>query len=191
MKATSVIDTMETNMMIGQPGQEMRVPIGGIAHAGVRGISKVELRVVNGEWMPAELRTPLSGQTWVVWRRDWPMQKGKHSFTVRCFRGTARRRSNGKRLQTRAAPAGWTHAPSCSEEASLNRPRITQTSPVPTPLPYRDPPGRVVIDSYLGPRRRSRRSPRASPTGLQAKPSSLGRSRSRQFRRQVPVFAHD
>jgi DMSO/TMAO reductase YedYZ molybdopterin-dependent catalytic subunit len=84
MKATSVIDTIATNMMIAQP-VHVRVPIGGIAHAGVRGISKVELRVDNGEWMPAELRTPLSGQTWVVWRCDWPMQRGKHTFTVRCF----------------------------------------------------------------------------------------------------------
>jgi DMSO/TMAO reductase YedYZ molybdopterin-dependent catalytic subunit len=87
MKATSVIDTIATNMMITQPAQELRVPIGGIAHAGVRGISKVELRVDNGEWLPAELRTPLSGQTWVVWRYDWPMQRGKHAFTVRCFEG--------------------------------------------------------------------------------------------------------
>jgi len=87
MKATSVIDTIATNMMIAQPAQEMRVPIGGIAHAGVRGISKVELRVDSGEWMPAKLRTPLSGQTWVVWRYDWPMQRGKHAFTVRCFEG--------------------------------------------------------------------------------------------------------
>ncbi|HKE25021.1 MAG TPA: molybdopterin-dependent oxidoreductase [Bryobacteraceae bacterium] len=87
MKATSVIDTIATNMMIAQPTREMRVPIGGIAHAGIRGISKVELRVDNGEWMTAELRTPLSGQTWVVWRCDWPMQKGKHTFTVRCFEG--------------------------------------------------------------------------------------------------------
>jgi DMSO/TMAO reductase YedYZ molybdopterin-dependent catalytic subunit len=85
MKATSVIDTVATNMMIAQPAQEMRVPIGGIAHAGVRGISKVEVRVDNGEWMPAELRTPLSGQTWVIWRLDWALQKGKHTFTVRCF----------------------------------------------------------------------------------------------------------
>jgi sulfite oxidase len=87
MKATSVIDTIATNMMMAQPTREMRVPIGGIAHAGIRGISKVELRVDSGEWMPAELRTPLSGQTWVVWRCDWPMHRGKHTFTVRCFEG--------------------------------------------------------------------------------------------------------
>src|SRR5215471_3946345 len=88
MKATSVIDTIGVNMMIGHPGAGARVPIGGIAHAGVRGISKVEVRVDNGEWEPAQLRTPLSGQTWVIWRYDWPFQKGKHTFAVRCFDGT-------------------------------------------------------------------------------------------------------
>lgn len=87
MKATSVIDTIAVDMMIGQAGAGMRVPIGGIAHAGVRGISKVEVRVDNGEWQPAELRAPLSGQTWVIWRYDWPFQKGKHTFTVRCVDG--------------------------------------------------------------------------------------------------------
>ena len=38
-----VIDAVATNMMIAEPTREMRVPIGGIAHAGIRGISKVEL----------------------------------------------------------------------------------------------------------------------------------------------------
>lgn len=87
MKATSVIDTVASNMMVGEPNPQMRVPIGGIAHAGVRGISKVEVRVDGGPWQPAELRTPLSGQTWVIWRYDWPLQRGKHTFAVRCFDG--------------------------------------------------------------------------------------------------------
>ncbi len=87
MKATSVIDTIATNMMIGSDHAGTRVPIGGIAHAGVRGISKVEIRVDNGPWTPAQLRTPLSGQTWVIWRYDWPFQAGKHTFTVRCYDG--------------------------------------------------------------------------------------------------------
>jgi DMSO/TMAO reductase YedYZ molybdopterin-dependent catalytic subunit len=87
MKATSVIDTIAVDMMIGQAGQGLRVPIGGIAHAGVRGISKVEVRMDSEEWQPAQLRTPLSGQTWVIWRYEWPVQKGKHTFTVRCFDG--------------------------------------------------------------------------------------------------------
>jgi DMSO/TMAO reductase YedYZ molybdopterin-dependent catalytic subunit len=87
MKATSAIDAIATDMMIGQPGAGLRVPIGGFAHAGVRGISRVQVRVDGGPWQEAALRTPLSGQTWVMWRYDWPMQKGKHTFTVRCFEG--------------------------------------------------------------------------------------------------------
>lgn len=87
MRATSAIDVIATNMMIGQAGADQSVPIGGFAHAGVRGISKVEVQVDGGPWQEAELRTPLSGQTWVMWRYDWPLQKGKHTFTVRCFEG--------------------------------------------------------------------------------------------------------
>ena len=85
MKATSAIDTIDSNMMIGRPNRQMQIPIGGFAHAGVRGISKVEVRADDRSWQQAELRTPLSGQTWVIWRYDWPLEKGKHTFTVRCF----------------------------------------------------------------------------------------------------------
>jgi DMSO/TMAO reductase YedYZ molybdopterin-dependent catalytic subunit len=104
MKATSVIDTIAVDMMIGQAGQGTRVPIGGIAHAGVRGISRVEVRVDRGEWQPAQLRTPLSSQTWVIWRYDWPFQKGKHTFAVRCFDGAGTLQIAGGRPRTPAAP---------------------------------------------------------------------------------------
>ena len=84
MRATSVIDTISSNMMIVNAGGTV-VPIGGIAHAGARGISKVQLRVDDGPWSDARLRTPLSTTTWVIWRYDWPFQAGRHTFTVRCF----------------------------------------------------------------------------------------------------------
>jgi hypothetical protein len=61
--------------------------VGGIAHAGARGISKVEVKVDGGPWNEAMLRAPLSGTTWVVWRYDWPFQPGNHTFTVRCADG--------------------------------------------------------------------------------------------------------
>jgi hypothetical protein len=60
------------------------IPIGGIAWAGVRGISKVEVRVDGGPWQPAMLRRPLSRAAWVIWRLDWPFRAGAHAFTVRC-----------------------------------------------------------------------------------------------------------
>ena len=44
MKATSVIDTVAANMPVMDASGRTLVPIGGIAHAGARGISKVELQ---------------------------------------------------------------------------------------------------------------------------------------------------
>jgi len=85
MKSTSVIDVVAMDMTIIQGGQEKLIPVGGIAHAGARGISKVELQVDEGPWQSAALRTPLSALTWVIWRYEWPFQPGKHTFTVRCY----------------------------------------------------------------------------------------------------------
>jgi DMSO/TMAO reductase YedYZ molybdopterin-dependent catalytic subunit len=87
MKATSVIDTVAVDMMIVQADESTLVPIGGIAHAGARGVSKVEVQVDGGEWREAKLRAPMSSLTWVIWRYDWPFQKGRHTFTVRCYDG--------------------------------------------------------------------------------------------------------
>jgi DMSO/TMAO reductase YedYZ molybdopterin-dependent catalytic subunit len=86
MKATSVIDTVAVDSSIERDGQRL-VPIGGIAHAGARGISRVEIQIDDGDWVPAVLRPPLSGLTWVIWRYDWPFQAGQHLFRVRCFDG--------------------------------------------------------------------------------------------------------
>jgi DMSO/TMAO reductase YedYZ molybdopterin-dependent catalytic subunit len=87
MHATSIIDTVAVDMTIIGGDNRKLVPIGGIAHAGDRGISKVEVQVDNGPWEQALIRTPLSELTWVVWRYDWPFQPGKHTFTVRCYDG--------------------------------------------------------------------------------------------------------
>lgn len=86
MKATSVVDTVAIDAVVRGDGQRL-VPIGGVAHAGARGVSRVEVQVDGGEWHPAQLRTPLSGLTWVIWRFDWPFQKGRHTFSVRCYDG--------------------------------------------------------------------------------------------------------
>jgi DMSO/TMAO reductase YedYZ molybdopterin-dependent catalytic subunit len=66
-----------------------RVPIGGIAWAGDRGIRTVELQVDGGTWDAAQLLTPpLSPLTWVLWRYDWPVVAGRHTFRVRATDGT-------------------------------------------------------------------------------------------------------
>ena len=89
MKATSVIDTVSVNMMLSQADATSLIPVGGIAHAGARGISKVEVRVDDGPWTEARLRAPMSGTTWVVWRYDWPFRPGGTTGS-RCAAWTGR-----------------------------------------------------------------------------------------------------
>jgi len=84
MLATSVIDTIAVNDAFEQDGQTL-IPVGGIAHAGARGISRVEVSVDGGDWVEAQLRAPLSETTWVIWRYDWPFTPGEHTLAVRCF----------------------------------------------------------------------------------------------------------
>ena len=82
---TSVVDTA---LPTGE-GAARRLSIGGIAYAGARGISKVEVQIDNGPWQPAQLRTPpLSQLTWVQWRLDAPYGPGSHTLRVRAYDGT-------------------------------------------------------------------------------------------------------
>ena len=83
VKATSVIDTVAVKDLVEIDGQFL-IPIGGIAFAGDRGISKVEVSVDDGPWQEAWLRAPLSETTWVIWRYEWPFAEGQHTFEVRC-----------------------------------------------------------------------------------------------------------
>ncbi len=83
VKTTSVVDTVAVDHIVDDGGQ-MLVPVGGIAYAGDRGISKVEVRVDGGPWQEAHLRAPLSETTWVIWRYEWPFEAGDHTFEVRC-----------------------------------------------------------------------------------------------------------
>ena len=86
-KTTSVIDTVATDSLTMRAGHTY-VPVGGVADAGDRGISKVEVQVDEGPWQAAQLRPPLSGLTWVIWRYEWPFQSGEHVFKVRAYDGT-------------------------------------------------------------------------------------------------------
>jgi DMSO/TMAO reductase YedYZ molybdopterin-dependent catalytic subunit len=86
VRTTSVIDVVAA----GAPAPETGLfPVGGIAYAGDRGISMVEVQVDDGPWEKAALRLPtLSPLTWVQWRYDWKAMPGKHVFRVRAYNGT-------------------------------------------------------------------------------------------------------
>jgi DMSO/TMAO reductase YedYZ molybdopterin-dependent catalytic subunit len=60
---------------------------GGIAHAGARGVSRVDVRVDSGEWQPAKLRQPLSDTTWVIWRAELTALPASRECSVRCVDG--------------------------------------------------------------------------------------------------------
>jgi hypothetical protein len=79
VKSTSVIDNVATDQ-----AANGAIPVGGIAFAGARGISKVEVSVDNGAWQEAELKQPISPLSWTLWRFDWKgAAKGSHNLSVR------------------------------------------------------------------------------------------------------------
>jgi DMSO/TMAO reductase YedYZ molybdopterin-dependent catalytic subunit len=69
---------------------ESAVELGGIAFAGSRGVSKVEVRADDGDWQAAQLRDPMSDTTWVLWRASVAVDRGNHAFTVRAYDGQRR-----------------------------------------------------------------------------------------------------
>lgn len=84
-KIVSVIDTVAED----EPTQDGRIPVGGIAWAGDRGIQKVEIQIDDGDWQEATLRVPpLSPLTWIQWRYDWDASRGGHHLRVRATDGT-------------------------------------------------------------------------------------------------------
>ncbi|MFL6524705.1 MAG: molybdopterin-dependent oxidoreductase, partial [Nitrososphaera sp.] len=60
-------------------------PIAGIAFAGERGISKVEVSTDGGKsWQSASIKDPLSNNCWALWALNWvPPNKGKYNIVVR------------------------------------------------------------------------------------------------------------
>ena len=64
--------------------------ITGIAFAGDRGVSKVEVSSDGGAtWEPAEIKNALSPLSWVLWRKRWrPSRPGKHRLLVRATDGS-------------------------------------------------------------------------------------------------------
>jgi DMSO/TMAO reductase YedYZ molybdopterin-dependent catalytic subunit len=83
VRTTSVVDNAASD-----DTEAETIPIGGIAYAGAKGISKVEVQIDEGPWQEADLRIPaLSPLTWVQWRYDWAVEPGRHTARVRAFDG--------------------------------------------------------------------------------------------------------
>ena len=66
------------------------VVLGGVAYAGDRGISKVEISTDQGKtWQEVELKPAISDITWRLWAYDWhPASTGTYFIYARATDGT-------------------------------------------------------------------------------------------------------
>ncbi len=103
VKIASRVDT-PTALASLDPG---RVVIGGVAWAQRRGIGRVEVRIDDGDWEPAELGPEVSVDYWRQWYLAWDATSGRHDIAVRATSG-----EGDLQTEERAAPfpdgsSGW------------------------------------------------------------------------------------
>ncbi len=103
IKFSSRIDTPK----LGSAVASGRIPIAGVAWAQSVGIEKVEIKIDEGDWMPATLSAPINDDTWVQWFVEWDATPGTHYVAVR-----ATNRNGDLQIEERApiAPdgsSGW------------------------------------------------------------------------------------
>ncbi|MEU7650249.1 molybdopterin-dependent oxidoreductase [Streptomyces huasconensis] len=79
------------------------VMVAGVAWAQHRGIDKVEVRVDDGPWRPAELAAEDTRDTWRLWSFPWEATSGGHTLTVRA---TDRTGTVQTEKRTRTVPDG-------------------------------------------------------------------------------------
>jgi DMSO/TMAO reductase YedYZ molybdopterin-dependent catalytic subunit len=83
VKTQSRIDTPDSRAQLA-PGS---VAVAGVAWAQHRGIDRVEVRVDEGAWEPAELGAEDTIDTWRQWVYRWDATPGSHALAVRATDG--------------------------------------------------------------------------------------------------------
>jgi DMSO/TMAO reductase YedYZ molybdopterin-dependent catalytic subunit len=81
IKLSSRVDVPRSGAQV--PGGQ--VTIAGVAWEPDNGISKVEVQLDGGPWLPAELGDAASKDTWVQWRLVWRSTPGTHTAAVRAY----------------------------------------------------------------------------------------------------------
>ena len=79
----------------------------GVAWGPLGGVSRVEVRVDDGEWQEATLSRPLGRDTWVQWYADVTVPPGRHDIEVRAYDGEGGLQSGRRRAPLPDGAEGW------------------------------------------------------------------------------------
>ncbi|EDY46127.2 molybdopterin oxidoreductase [Streptomyces sp. SPB074] len=83
------------------------VMVAGVAWAQHRGVEKVEVRVDDGRWRPADLAAQDTRDTWRQWSFPWRATPGSHTLTVRATDGEGRRQTAKRAGTVPDGSSGW------------------------------------------------------------------------------------
>lgn len=109
----SDVAAVRTQSRIDTLGKDLRARtatwIAGVAWAGLRGVSKVEVSVDGGRsWQDATLRAPLSPASWVQWAYRWqPERPGSYQIMCRATDGDGRRQEEAVRPPHPSGATGY------------------------------------------------------------------------------------
>lgn len=81
---------------------------GGIAFAGARGVTRVEVSGDGGQtWREAQLRRPLGPATWALWTADLDLLEGDHTLKVRATDGAGVLQTDARTEPAPDGASGW------------------------------------------------------------------------------------
>lgn len=83
------------------------VMVAGVAWAQQRGVEKVEVRVDDGPWVPADLAAEHTVDTWRQWSFPWRATPGSHTLTVRATDRTGRTQPERRARPIPDGATGW------------------------------------------------------------------------------------
>jgi DMSO/TMAO reductase YedYZ molybdopterin-dependent catalytic subunit len=103
IKTQSRIDTPTRSSSLA-PGETV---VAGVAWAPTRGISRVEVRVDDGDWVEARLAEALNDTTWVQWQLPVTLDSGGHTLAVRATDGDGTTQSGEPVPEHPNGAEGW------------------------------------------------------------------------------------
>ena len=108
----SALAPIKTASRIDTPRNRSRIVhgegvIAGVAWAPIRGISRVEVRIDDGDWQDAKLGPELANTTWRQWWMKWNPPAGEHKISVRATDGEGERQGGKKVAVAPNGAEGW------------------------------------------------------------------------------------